>query len=125
MKSNQQIKATNKRGRKKGSKPSHAPVLFDRWELLFYTTTKDTAGRVIGRDYSNAQQHISDMDEKRKRAISCDELIFMKAAKSAKYKEDIFKKRIDLVIYQQNYQSNGIHPIKPNRARSLLRLEKE
>lgn len=112
-------------GRPKGYKMLTPPILWDRWELLFYTTVKNNKGRVIGRDYSKAQEYITDVENKRKRALSCDELIFMQASKSAKYKEDIFKKRPDLIAYEENYQFNGQQLIKPDRAQSLLRLEKE
>jgi len=112
-------------GRPKGVSPKDPPVLFDRWLLLFYTTKKNEAGNVVGRDYSQSLEHLKSAEKKRLGAIRGDYVLFMSAVKSASWKEDVLKVRTDLIALDADHIEDSEYQIKALRGDSLENLERE
>ena len=112
-------------GRKKGYKLEAPPIMFDRWELMYYTTIKNGKGRVVGKDYSQSAKHLSKREKIKAQAHSDDAKIFIMALKKAKFKEDIFKARPDLLVHLDKDGSIDKDQIKPDRLKSLAKLETE
>lgn len=97
-------KAPKKAGRKKGEKPSQV-IMFNRYNLQYYTTIKNDSNQVIGRDYSVHPEHHAKLVKSAKRAIDKPVVKLLKAIKKVSYKEDILKELPQIVIYQTTKDS--------------------
>ena len=88
-------KTEPRRGREKGTKLDTPVVLFNRWNLMFYSTIKGETSsgkeKVVGRDYS---QHRAVYEAKHSDYLKAHDALltkFMKSVKKATFKEDIIR----------------------------------
>ena len=70
------------KGRVKGTKLDKPVVLFNRWNLMFYTTIKNDKGKVSGRDYTVHSETVQAKLEADKKAHDTRTIKFLKAVKS-------------------------------------------
>ena len=84
-----------RRGREKGTKLEAPVILFNRWNLMFYTTIKGKTSsgkeKVIGRDYSKHKAVYDDKHDDYTKAHDALITKFLKSLKKATYKEDIIR----------------------------------
>jgi len=88
-------KKTQKKGRAKGKKLDSPVILFNRWNLMFYTTIKGKTekgnDKVIGRDYRHHSEVYNQKHDKYRKAHDALITKFLKSLKKATYKEDIIR----------------------------------
>lgn len=88
-------------GRQKGQQPETV-VMFNRYNLLFYTTIKgktDTGkDKIVARDYGVHRKHLEKIQLSYTRSSDTYTVKFLKAVKRSKWKQDILKSCPNLFV---------------------------
>ena len=88
-------------GRQKGQQPERV-VMFNRYNLLFYTTIKGKTetgkSKIVARDYGVHKEHLDDILLSYSRSSDTVTVKFLKAVKRSTWKQDILKSCPNLFV---------------------------